>query len=78
MDKDGRRKRRGGGNGNLRVLGKLNEALENKNYYEAHQMYHTLYFRYYLNFQNLLNWENLWRGLKYIFYLSCRMDNYTN
>ncbi|XP_023323568.1 Golgi to ER traffic protein 4 homolog [Eurytemora carolleeae] len=29
-----------------RVLSKLNSSIENKNYYEAHQMYRTLFFRY--------------------------------
>uniref|UniRef100_A0A182PFA8 Golgi to ER traffic protein 4 homolog n=1 Tax=Anopheles epiroticus TaxID=199890 RepID=A0A182PFA8_9DIPT len=29
-----------------RVLGKLRSSVESKNFYEAHQMYRTLYFRY--------------------------------
>ncbi|KAG8329162.1 Golgi to ER traffic protein 4 [Homalodisca vitripennis] len=29
-----------------RVLGKLDSSVKNGNYYEAHQMYRTLYFRY--------------------------------
>lgn len=28
-----------------RVLGKLEASVKNGNYYEAHQMYRTLYFR---------------------------------
>jgi len=32
--------------GTERVLSKLKTSIENKNYYEAHQMYRTLYFRY--------------------------------
>ena len=28
-----------------RVLSKLKNSIENHNYYEAHQMYRTLYFR---------------------------------
>ena len=34
-----------GSRGTARVLSKLNTSLENGNYYEAHQMYRTLYFR---------------------------------
>ena len=40
---------RGGGRGAAgasRVLAKLNASLENGNFYEAHQMYRTLYYRY--------------------------------
>ena len=29
-----------------RVLSKLKNSIENNNYYEAHQMYRTLYFRF--------------------------------
>ena len=39
---------RGGGRGAAgasRVLAKLNASLENGNFYEAHQMYRTLYYR---------------------------------
>jgi len=32
--------------GTDRVLSKLKASIENENYYEAHQMYRTLYFRY--------------------------------
>jgi len=32
--------------GTERVLSKLKSSIENENYYEAHQMYRTLYFRY--------------------------------
>eukprot|EP00090_Calanus_glacialis_P045641 TRINITY_DN8607_c0_g1_i1.p1 TRINITY_DN8607_c0_g1~~TRINITY_DN8607_c0_g1_i1.p1 ORF type:complete len:336 (-),score=102.85 TRINITY_DN8607_c0_g1_i1:173-1180(-) len=32
--------------GTERVLSKLKASIENENYYEAHQMYRTLYFRY--------------------------------
>jgi len=32
--------------GTERVLSKLKTSIENENYYEAHQMYRTLYFRY--------------------------------
>jgi len=32
--------------GTERVLSKLKTSIENQNYYEAHQMYRTLYFRY--------------------------------
>lgn len=32
--------------GTERVMAKLKSSIENKNYYEAHQMYRTLYFRY--------------------------------
>jgi len=32
--------------GTERVLSKLKNSIENQNYYEAHQMYRTLYFRY--------------------------------
>ena len=35
-----------GSRGVARVLSKLNTSLENGNYYEAHQMYRTLYYRY--------------------------------
>ena len=35
-----------GSTGVARVLSKLNTSLENGNYYEAHQMYRTLYYRY--------------------------------
>ena len=28
------------------VMAKLKSSIENKNFYEAHQMYRTLYFRY--------------------------------
>ena len=35
----------GAGGGMVRVKAKLKRALENKDYYEAHQMYKTLYFR---------------------------------
>lgn len=35
-----------GSKGVARVLSKLNTSLENGNYYEAHQMYRTLYYRY--------------------------------
>jgi len=35
----------GGGAGALRVKAKLKAALKNGNFYEAHQMYRTLYFR---------------------------------
>ena len=28
-----------------RVLSKLKNSIDNENYYEAHQMYRTLYFR---------------------------------
>ena len=31
--------------GTERVLSKLKTSIENENYYEAHQMYRTLYFR---------------------------------
>ena len=31
--------------GTERVLTKLKASIENENYYEAHQMYRTLYFR---------------------------------
>ena len=31
--------------GTERVLSKLKTSIENQNYYEAHQMYRTLYFR---------------------------------
>ena len=31
--------------GTERVLSKLKSSIENNNYYEAHQMYRTLYFR---------------------------------
>ena len=31
--------------GTERVLSKLKNSIENQNYYEAHQMYRTLYFR---------------------------------
>ena len=31
--------------GTERVLAKLKHSIENENYYEAHQMYRTLYFR---------------------------------
>lgn len=29
-----------------RILGKLEKSIQDGNYYEAHQMYRTLYFRY--------------------------------
>ena len=32
--------------GTERVLSKLKASIENENYYEAHQMYRTLYFRF--------------------------------
>jgi len=32
--------------GTERVIAKLKNSIENENYYEAHQMYRTLYFRY--------------------------------
>lgn len=35
-----------GRGGTDRVLSKLKSSIENENYYEAHQMYRTLYFRY--------------------------------
>lgn len=35
-----------GQRGVSRVLGKLDSSIEAGNYYEAHQMYRTLYFRY--------------------------------
>jgi len=35
-----------GARGASRVLAKLNNSLENGNFYEAHQMYRTLYYRY--------------------------------
>lgn len=35
-----------GGAGTERVISKLKKSIENENYYEAHQMYRTLYFRY--------------------------------
>jgi hypothetical protein len=35
----------GGGGGALRVKAKLKVALREGNFYEAHQMYRTLYFR---------------------------------
>jgi len=35
-----------GAAGASRVLAKLNSSLENGNFYEAHQMYRTLYYRY--------------------------------
>jgi len=38
--------RRAGGAGTERVMSKLKKSIENENYYEAHQMYRTLYFRY--------------------------------
>ncbi|KFB48818.1 AGAP000119-PA-like protein [Anopheles sinensis] len=38
--------RQGGFRGVSRVLGKLKSSIESKNFYEAHQMYRTLYFRY--------------------------------
>jgi len=38
--------RRGGAAGTERVMAKLKKSIENENYYEAHQMYRTLYFRY--------------------------------
>jgi hypothetical protein len=31
--------------GTERVLSKLRSSIENRNFYEAHQMYRTLYFR---------------------------------
>ncbi|XP_036323445.1 Golgi to ER traffic protein 4 homolog isoform X2 [Rhagoletis pomonella] len=37
---------RGGQRGVSRVLTKLENSIESGNYYEAHQMYRTLYFRY--------------------------------
>ena len=37
--------RRGGAAGTERVMAKLKKSIENENYYEAHQMYRTLYFR---------------------------------
>ena len=45
--------------GTERVLSKLKSSIENNNYYEAHQMYRTLYFRYlgqkkYTELQSLL------------------------
>ena len=48
-----------GSRGASRVLGKLNTSLENGNYYEAHQMYRTLYYRYsaqnkWLELENML------------------------
>ena len=36
----------GGVRGVGRVLAKLQRSIEAGNYYEAHQMYKTLYFRY--------------------------------
>ena len=33
------------GRGVQRILDKLKRSIEDKNYYEAHQMYRTLYFR---------------------------------
>eukprot|EP00088_Acartia_fossae_P053763 TRINITY_DN6135_c0_g1_i1.p1 TRINITY_DN6135_c0_g1~~TRINITY_DN6135_c0_g1_i1.p1 ORF type:complete len:348 (-),score=55.01 TRINITY_DN6135_c0_g1_i1:297-1319(-) len=39
-------RRAGGGAGTERVIAKLKKSVENENYYEAHQMYRTLYFRY--------------------------------
>ena len=44
-----------GSRGAARVLSKLNASLENGNYYEAHQMYRTLYYRY--SVQN--KWDEL-------------------
>uniref|UniRef100_A0A182JIF0 Golgi to ER traffic protein 4 n=1 Tax=Anopheles atroparvus TaxID=41427 RepID=A0A182JIF0_ANOAO len=38
--------KQGASRGVSRVLGKLNSSIESKNFYEAHQMYRTLYFRY--------------------------------
>lgn len=38
--------RSNGGRGVSRVLGKLENSIQEGNYYEAHQMYRTLYFRY--------------------------------
>ena len=37
--------------GTERVLSKLKHSIDNQNYYEAHQMYRTLYFRW-----NLRHW----------------------
>jgi hypothetical protein len=31
--------------GTERVMSKLKSSIDNKNFYEAHQMYRTLYFR---------------------------------
>ena len=44
-----------GAAGVSRVLAKLNTSLENGNYYEAHQMYRTLYYRY----SNQNKWDEL-------------------
>ena len=42
-----------------RVLSKLKTSIENENYYEAHQMYRTLYFRSDLSISNLTSSPNL-------------------
>lgn len=36
------------GRGVQNVLAKLKRSVDEKNYYEAHQMYKTLYFRYWI------------------------------
>ena len=49
-----------GARGVARVLSKLNASLENGNYYEAHQMYRTLYYRY--------SAQNKWTELENMLY----------
>ena len=58
-----------GSKGVARVLSKLNTSLENGNYYEAHQMYRTLYYRY--------SAQNKWVELEKMLYEgSVKLFNY--
>lgn len=41
---------RSGGGGLARVKAKLEDSLKRGDFYEAHQMYRTLHFRYYSTF----------------------------
>ena len=53
-----------GRGGTQRVLTKLKKSIENGNYYEAHQMYRTLHFRYGYTEKNIevvlhIIWKNI-------------------
>ena len=41
-----------------RILGKINRLIEEKEFYEAHQLYRTIYFRY-LNSKRFTELQNL-------------------